>query len=187
MAEGIEPGEIVGRGRELARLEAAFDGIAAVPPVGRTIVVGGEAGIGKSRHRRGALADSARARGTTVLIGACLPTGSGAVPYAPFVEALRELVRSVDAGLVPALLGPARAEIERLLPEFGGRVTASAPEAPRPTGRDRAVCSRRSERSWSAAGATAPVVLVIEDVQWADDGTRALVAFLSRNLRQQPC
>ncbi len=104
MVAEIEPGDIVGRGRELARLEAAFDGIVAVPPVGRTIVIGGEAGIGKSRIV-GALADSARARGATVLIGACLPTGSGAVPYAPFVEALRDLTRSVD----PALLaGPAR-------------------------------------------------------------------------------
>jgi DNA-binding CsgD family transcriptional regulator len=179
----LERDGIVGRQREIARLDAALEAIGTSPPAGRTVIVGGEAGIGKSRLVA-VVAETARTRGMSVLGGACLPTGS--VPYAPFVEAIRELVRSVDPARLPAILGPGRAEIERLLPEIGGRPTVFPAEATEDdrTGQGRlfeailAVIERRARE--------APVVVIVEDLQWADDGTRALIAFLSRTLRQAP-
>jgi DNA-binding CsgD family transcriptional regulator/tetratricopeptide (TPR) repeat protein len=185
LVAGIEPGEFVGRGRELAQLEVAFGGTVADPPVGQTIVIGGEAGIGKTRLV-GALADSVSARGATVLIGACLPTGSGMVPYAPFVEALRDLIRTLEPGGLVGLLGPARGEISRIFPELRTRAMPPRPDA---FEADRAGQGRLFEAVLTVLerrGRDGPILLAIEDIQWADAGTRSLITFLSRNLRSQP-
>jgi DNA-binding CsgD family transcriptional regulator/tetratricopeptide (TPR) repeat protein len=172
---------MVGRDEELARLDEALADAAGRR--GRTVVIGGEAGIGKTRLVS-AVAQSADQRQFTVLTGACLPPASGSVPYGPFVEWLRALVRSVDPGRVPALLGPARDEIGRLLPEISRTdQAASAGEG------DRAGSSRLLEAVLTVVerlATQAPVLIAIEDVQWADEGTLALSAFLSRNLRETP-
>jgi DNA-binding NarL/FixJ family response regulator/tetratricopeptide (TPR) repeat protein len=172
---------MVGRDGELAHLEGALTD--AAERHGRTVVIGGEAGIGKTRLVD-ALADAARDRQYIVLTGACLPTGSGSVPYGPFLEWLRPLVKSVEPGRISAVLGPARSEIARLLPEIAmvePRVDVG--EA------DRAGSSRLFEAILTVLErqtSHAPVVLVIEDIQWADDETLALTTFLSRNLREAP-
>ena len=191
MSEGIEQRKLIGRARELARLKAALDGLDATPPAGKTIVIGGEAGIGKS-SLVGAVMDVARDRDGAALIGACLPTGSGAVPYAPFVEVLRGLSRSTEPGRLAALLGPARDEIGRLLPEVGRPVvTGGGAPSPRADAMesDRAGQGRLFEAILTVIERLArerPIILAIEDIQWADVGTRSLITFLSRNLRQQP-
>jgi DNA-binding CsgD family transcriptional regulator len=170
---------MVGRASELAHLQGALG--LAVAGRGRTVVIGGEAGIGKSRLVT-SVVDDARADGAYTLIGACLPTGSGAIPYAPFVEAIRGLTRSVDPGQLQGLLGPARDEIGRLLPELASRsVDGGDRDAGDSTGQGRlfeAILTVFERLARSAV-----VVLVVEDVQWADEGTRSLTAFLSRNLR----
>ena len=182
MVDGLERDTLIGRGAELARLEAALD--AAVAGHGATVILGGEAGIGKSRLA-GRLAKTARERDATVLSGACLPAGSGAIPYAPFVEALRGLTRSVEPARLAALLGPARNEVARLLPEVAPR----SDDAPTRLEFDRAGQTRLFEAVLGVIERQArhgPVVLLVEDIQWADDGTRGLLGFLSRNLRDAP-
>ena len=182
MVDHADRETLIGRGAEEARLESALD--AAVDGRGSTVIVGGEAGIGKSRLV-GRLADTARSRGATVLSGACLAAGSGAIPYAPFVEALRGLTRSVEPALLAALLGPARDEIARLLPEVAPRTQDASTRLEF----DRAGQTRLFEAVLGVIERQArrgTVVLVIEDIQWADDGTRGLLGFLSRNLRQAP-
>ena len=172
----------VGRHSENARLVAALD--AAARGHGSTVIVGGEAGIGKTRLVEH-LTITASERGATVMGGACLPTGSGASPYAPFVEALRKLARSVEPGRLAAVLGPARPEIARLLPEL----THKTVDAPGRQESDRAGQTRLFEAVLGVIerqAANAPVVVTIEDLQWADAGTRGLLGFLSRNLRQAP-
>ena len=81
------------------------------------MVIGGEAGIGKTRLVD-EFATRVAARDGTLLSGSCLPTGGRATPYAPFVEALRGCIRAVEPGRLPALLGPGRRELGRLLPEL---------------------------------------------------------------------
>ncbi|HET8786274.1 MAG TPA: AAA family ATPase [Candidatus Limnocylindrales bacterium] len=174
-------GGMVGRGAELARLVDALT--RAGDGTGRTVVVGGEAGIGKTRLVS-ALEEQARGRGVTVLSGACLPASAGSVPYAPYVEWLRALARSVEPARLPAMLGPAREEIARLMPELPG-------STPRATAveRDRAGTNRLFEAVLIVVERIAsggPVLLAIEDLQWADDDTLALTTFLSRNLRDAP-
>ena len=182
MVDRTDRGALIGRGAEEARLDAALE--AAVAGRGTTVIVGGEAGIGKTRLV-GRVATTAGARGATVLGGACLPAGSGAIPYAPFVEALRELTRSVEPGRLPALLGPARDEVTRLLPEVASRKT----HEPTTSEFDRAGQTRLFEAVLGVLERQArsgPVVLIVEDIQWADDGTRGLLGFLSRHLREAP-
>ena len=70
------------------------------------MLVGGEAGIGKTRLVE-EFAGRVRARGARVLTGECLGIGDGGLPFAPFVAALRELVRGVAPEDLAALLGPA--------------------------------------------------------------------------------
>ncbi len=182
MVDRADRGALIGRGAEEARLDAALE--AAVAGRGTTLIVGGEAGIGKTRLV-GRLAATARDRGATVLSGACLPAGSGAIPYAPFVEALRELTRSVEPGLLAALLGPARSEIARLLPEVASRTHTE----PTRLEFDREGQTRLFEAVLGVIERQTrdgPVVLVVEDIQWADEGTRGLLGFLSRHLREAP-
>jgi len=93
---------LVGRVEELGILEAARKRAADGDPA--VVLVGGEAGVGKTRLV--AELTSRRANdGTRVLAGGCLPVGDGALPYAPIVEALRALLGEVGAAAVRELVG----------------------------------------------------------------------------------
>ncbi|MDF2745154.1 MAG: regulatory protein, partial [Actinomycetia bacterium] len=174
-----------GRTEELARLAAAADRAAAGTPT--SVLIGGEAGVGKTRLV-GQLVAGARAAGATVLAGGCVELGGEGVPFAPLIEALRALVRDLDepalARLVP---GQARAELARLLPELGPPAGAAGQRAafvaePGPwseQGRLFELLLGLLER----LGAERRAVLVVEDLHWADRSTRDLLAFLVRNLR----
>ena len=175
----------VGRTEELARLAAAADRAAAGTPT--SVLIGGEAGVGKTRLV-GELVAGARAAGATVLAGGCVELGGEGVPFAPLIEALRAFVRDLDepalARLVP---GQARAELARLLPELGPPAAAAGQRAafggdPGPwseQGRLFELLLGLLER----LGAERRAVLVVEDLHWADRSTRDLLAFLVRNLR----
>ena len=148
------------------------------------MIVAGEAGIGKSRLLD-RLAEIATSEGALVLPGACLESADGAVPYAPFVEILRDLVRATPAERLPALLGPGRAELTRLLPELALRAADVPPLAEL----DRAAQARLFELVlglFERLAAARPLVLELEDVQWADRSTRELVGLLVRALRDDP-
>jgi DNA-binding NarL/FixJ family response regulator/tetratricopeptide (TPR) repeat protein len=169
----------VGRGRELARLRATFDR-AVSTRTGRTVIVGGEAGIGKTRLVARFCADLGSS--VRILEGACLEVSGETLPYAPFVEILREIVRDAAPGRVNALLGPGRGELTLLLPE----VAARAADLDRPAELDRASRARLFELVLGVLerlAADQPVVLIVEDLQWADRSTRELLAFLARALR----
>jgi DNA-binding CsgD family transcriptional regulator/tetratricopeptide (TPR) repeat protein len=167
----------VGRVEELQILEAARRRAADAEPA--VVLVGGEAGVGKTR-----LAAELTARCATdqmrVLSGSCVPVGGGALPYAPIVEILRTLLTDVGLGAVRELVGPSWPELARLLPALG---------APDPSGPpDHTAQARLFELLLGLLGRLgeqAPLVLVVEDLHWADRSTRDLLAFLVRNLRQE--
>jgi DNA-binding CsgD family transcriptional regulator/tetratricopeptide (TPR) repeat protein len=178
VVESPEQGGFIGRASELAVLDEAL--ARAVDGIGGGVIVGGEAGIGKTWLVDRFL-ESARQRGARTLVGACLEFGAGDVPYAPFLEALRLLVRSVEPERLPALLGAGRTELGRLLPELAPRV--AQPALPP----DRSAPGRLFELVlglFERLSAEQPLVLVIEDIHWSDASTLDLLAFLVRNLRQ---
>jgi DNA-binding CsgD family transcriptional regulator len=193
--------EIVGRSAELATagrlLRRALDGEPVV------LVVGGEAGIGKSRLV-GAVAADARTLGFRLGAGACLRMDAGEMPYAAIVAALRRLLRDVDPAVAAATLGAHRREIARLLPEAariaspvaGPRTASPAGAAPGPSpvphpaspapagaagiagGPDPLARLRLFEAvsGWlDRLAADAPLLLIIEDLQWADAATLDLL------------
>ena len=163
---------LVGRRDELRVLGGVLDRAA----VGEfaVAVIGGEAGIGKTRLSMLA-GERARQRGFTVLIGGCLDIGESTVPYAPLLEALRQLWAEFDSDALTEVLGPASAELGSLLPELGPPMAAdAAPGAGRVFELLRGVLQRLAERQ--------PVLVIIEDLHWADNATRDLLRYLSRNL-----
>jgi DNA-binding CsgD family transcriptional regulator/tetratricopeptide (TPR) repeat protein len=167
----------VGRVEELQILQAARRRAADADPA--VVLVGGEAGVGKTRLIAELTARCAT-EGTRVLAGGCVPVGDGALPYAPIVEALRALLGDVGVGAVRELVGPSWPELARLLPALG------ASDRFGPT--DQTTQARLFELLLGLLGRLgeqAPLVLVVEDLHWADRSTRELLAFLVRNLRRE--
>ncbi|HEU5332211.1 MAG TPA: AAA family ATPase [Actinocrinis sp.] len=158
----------VGRQFELARLRSAFSRAAAGEP--QTVLVGGEAGIGKSR-----LVDEFAGRlDATVVAGACIELGGDGVPFAPFAAVLRAL----DArGLIDRDAWAGQ-EIARILPELG--------DAPPVRNGDEYARIRLFEAVQAAllrACADRPLVVVVDDLHWADRASRELFGYLARVLR----
>ena len=166
----------VGRRDELAALRAALDAAGS----GRTtaVLVGGEAGAGKSRLLAEFVGPAAAA-GARVLTGGCLALGAESLPYAPFTPALGRLVAELGPAGVDDLLGPGRADLARLLPELWRQ-----DDEARPAGSyDRAVLFHVVLRALEGVAGARPLVLVIEDMHWADASSRELLAFLIARLR----
>ena len=161
---------LVGRQAELGSLSSALERVLAGEQV--TVVVGGEAGVGKSRlvHE---LIDEARGAGTRVLIGGCVELDGGGIPFAPVVEMIRALAVDLPAADLDAVLGTARSEIGRLVPELEEDQPAASVGESEP--------SRLLELMLGVIGrlsARAPLLLVFEDVQWGDRATLDLLALL---------
>ena len=164
---------LVGRSGQLAALDAALAAARDGNP--SAVLVGGEAGVGKSRLVT-EFAEHSRGTGAQVLTGGCLELGTDGLPFAPFTAVLRELVRERGAdGIAGLLPGHATRELARLLPEFGEPATAAD------AGEARARLFEQVLTLLEQLADEAPVVLVIEDAHWADRSTRDLLAFLIRN------
>jgi DNA-binding CsgD family transcriptional regulator/tetratricopeptide (TPR) repeat protein len=174
MAYQVSAGRFVGRTEELARLRELLARAADGQP--QVAVIGGEAGVGKTRLVE-RLAASVSGQGVRVLDGGCVPLGEEGLPFAPVVEALRDL----DAAELAAVAGPARAELGRLLPDLAWSTDAAAGTAVVGAGQGRlfelllGLVQRLAER--------APLLWVMEDLHWADRSTRDLVAYLATYLR----
>ena len=117
---------LIGRATQLAALDAALE---AVRQGGgpAALLIGGEAGVGKSRLMA-EFAASARASGSRVLTGECLELGADGLPFGPFTAMLRDLVRELGASGVSGLLpggGRVTRELARLLPELARAGDAS--------------------------------------------------------------
>jgi len=161
---------LVGRQAELTALTGSLERVISGEPA--TVVVGGEAGVGKSRlvHE---LIDQARAAGARVLVGGCVELDGGGIPFAPLVDMFRTLATQLPARELDELLGPARSEIGRLVPELDdGRPVISAGE------RDPSRLLELILGVIARMAAMHPLMLVFEDVQWADRATLDLLALL---------
>jgi DNA-binding CsgD family transcriptional regulator/tetratricopeptide (TPR) repeat protein len=176
MSEDMQSPVFVGRRDEIASLVALLDRARAGEP--GFAIVAGEAGVGKTRLVA-ELAGHADGSGFTVLTGHCVELGAEGLPLAPLIDALRTLARTTAPDELAEVLGPARRGLGRLLPELdpGG---AAEPAA------DGSQVSQLLELVLGLLGrlsARRPLLLVLEDLHWADQSTRELVAFLVRSLR----
>ncbi|MGA4844043.1 ATP-binding protein [Streptomyces sp. G45] len=153
---------LVGRTAELRSLAQAM----AHPP--SVALVEGEAGIGKTRLIHEALRHPS-VRGRRVLVGSCRPLREP-FPYGPVFDFLRHLADGPPAGLNPVC-----GALRPYLPELADAL----PPAPEPLLDPRAGRHRLFRAVRALLDALGPAVIVVEDLHWADDGTRDLLRFLA--------
>ena len=172
----------VGRAVELAALADALD--RAEAGTASCVFVGGEAGIGKSRLMS-EFAAYGRARGALVLEGACISLGTDeGLPFAPIAGVLRGLLRQTGREALEEHLDAATSELTRLAPGLGQAI--------------RGPVSRTAQAEWAQTrlfeglltllgriGEGAPVIVILEDLHWADRSSRDIVGFLARNARSE--
>lgn len=168
----------VGRESQLAGLTEAF--AAATSSGGQLVIVAGEPGIGKSAlcARLAALVTGAAG---CALLGRCDDAGGLSVPYLPFVEALRAALVVHDAGRIVSGVGDLAADLGRILPELHAAPTALQSLDP-------AEARYRILQAFAAAlrtiAAITPTVLILEDLQDADQGTLDVLAYVGRHLAE---
>ncbi|WP_217141808.1 LuxR family transcriptional regulator [Streptomyces sp. AC627_RSS907] len=167
----------VGRAGELDTLNDALVRAGADEP--QALLLGGEAGVGKTRLVE-EFAAAARRRGAVVALGGCVEIGADGLPFAPFSTALRALRRALPTELAAAATGQEE-ELARLLPELGE--TATGPGGGRHDEESVARLFELTARLLERVTARHTVVLVLEDLHWADASTRHLIAYLFRTLR----
>lgn len=163
---------LIARQDEVTAFRGALERAAEGEP--GVLLLGGDAGVGKTRlvtH----LADVARDAGARVVVAHCVDLGDVGIPYLPFTEALTEL-RGVPAVAEVVAERPALA---RLLDPAGG-ADGGADHA------ERLQLLDGVAGSLAAAGrAGSPLVLVVEDVHWADESTRDVLRFVVARLRSE--
>ena len=176
MSTRVTSSRLIGRTAELAELEAALVDAADGRP--SVAFVAGDSGVGKSRLLA-EFEQRAADGGALVLAGDCVDLGESELAYVPLVAALRPLARSGD----PALTEPVRAAVAPLLP--GLTVAAQEPAESDGEGGAQGRLFEGLLSLLDGLGARQPVLLLIEDLHWADRSTRAALAFLGRSLQAE--
>jgi predicted ATPase len=160
------PGYLIGRDRQLTVLQ---DAMRAASERAAVVLISGEAGIGKSRLVE-AFTDQANRDRQLVLVGGCLILSGESIPYAPVVEVVRQIRKR--AGALGTLSEHAITEIEALLELRMDQLPRTRAE----------MFERTLGLLEMIRPADTVLVLVQEDVHWADEGSIDLIGFLARNL-----
>jgi DNA-binding CsgD family transcriptional regulator len=175
LAEGV----FVGRQTEMHTLQAALEDTLAER--GRLVMLAGEPGIGKTRMAR-EFAWHAGKRGALVFWGRCYES-AGAPPYWPWVQIVRAYVRDCDAEQLHTAMGAGAADIADMVPEVWERLS----DLPLPPRLDDPEQARF--RLFDAVTAflcrvarTSPLVLILDNLHWADKPSLLLLEFLASEL-----
>jgi ATP/maltotriose-dependent transcriptional regulator MalT len=183
MTSRLTSNHFVGRVGELAELQLAVREASSGRPA--LVLLGGDSGVGKTRlvgELEQRLASEANGPvAPLILRGDTVEQADGELPYAPLLSALRPLVRARHPALASLSAG-SRTQLATILPGLD--------EEPRP--RDDRSSPSDQVRLFEAAlelidrlTESAPLVLILEDMHWADRSTRTFAAFLARSLRQE--
>jgi DNA-binding SARP family transcriptional activator len=149
----------------------------------RAAFVTGEPGIGKTRLVS-EMAEQAHATGTLVLAGRC--DNALDIPYQPFVDALEYLVEHAPGALLDGHVAEYGDSVARLVPALAARVFDTPTVAEDASESERYVLFRAIEGLLAAACALGPVLLVVEDLHWADVPTLKLLRRLLTSPRSPP-
>lgn len=151
---------------------------------GSTLLVSGEAGIGKSRLVRD-MVERARAFGFVTLQGACFEADR-THPYAPLLDLVRVLAATASPALAAHYLAPAAGELVTLFPELRSVFPDTPPRHTGDPEEDRRRLFHSFAEAVRAVSRVQPLLLVIEDVHWSDDATLDLVLHLARRISAEP-
>jgi DNA-binding NarL/FixJ family response regulator len=185
-----DDGPLVGRAQELGQLLAHLDRAAA----GRSsaVLLAGDAGVGKTKLLD-ELAVQAGTRGVRVLTGHCVDLGEVGLPYLPFVDLLRPVASDPElapesarnpvlAGMLTGVAAPvpsvaAEADLGRPLPNRA---------APQPADDGRLQLFESVAGLLAELGSAQPLLVILEDVHWADRSSRDLLRYLLARLAGEP-
>jgi len=174
--EAAGPGYF-GRVPEMSRLLGRLGEAAAGR--GGVVLVAGEPGIGKS-HALRQLAGAARASSATVLTGRCAE-GTWVPPFRPFAEAIAGYAESVGTERLAADLGPAAAVLARIVPGLPELLPGLTPPPPLQPDAERFRLLDAAAQFFAALSAHATVLLILDDLHWADAGTAMMVRHVARS------
>jgi tetratricopeptide (TPR) repeat protein len=176
----LADGVFVGREREIKELRASLEN--ALAGTGGLLLLAGEAGIGKTRIAE-ELCTYGRLRGAQVLVGRCYE-GEGAPSYWPWLQALRGYVQERSVTELIDQMGAGAADIAQIVPEVRDRI----PDLPSPPALDPDQARFRLFDSIAGflrnAGRRQPIVLLLDDLHWADESSLLMLQFLSRELQE---
>src|SRR5688572_16424719 len=145
------------------RLERAASGH------GTVLFLGGNAGVGKSRTVR-ELRREAASRGVRIIEGRC-SSAESSVPYAPLMDALRFRISRGEGAAIAKMLGPLRELLEPLFPQLKGGPRSDAHRMPEPF--------ELIYGTFARLVAEDPMLLILEDIHWADQTTLELLHHLT--------
>lgn len=171
--------EFVGRMTEMERLEELT--AEAVAGERRLVLLGGEPGIGKTTLMA-KMAQAAHDSGAAVLYGRCLEVGA---PYQPFVEALGHLVRHSPDQEIEAHVAEFGGELARLVPALGHRVPGLPPRSSSDPEAERYLAFTAARGLLVGATTHRPVLLVLDDLHWADESTLQLLRHVVSSIRSE--
>jgi len=166
----------VARAEQVARLTEALDRARTGTPA--LVLLGADAGVGKTRLLRH-VAQVVAAGGARVVTGHCVDLGEIGLPYLPFAEALGVL-RTLDPDAVAGVVAT-RPALGRLLGGGPADVVAGSDADER-----RELFEGVVEALTACASADRPLLLVLEDLHWADASSRDLLRFVASRLADQP-
>jgi predicted ATPase len=175
--EELGGGALVGRGRELQQVREAVD--EAIAGHGNMLFLVGEPGIGKTRTAE-ELSTVATVRGARVLWGRC-HEGERAPAFWPWIEAIREFVREADPVGLRWQLGARAPDLARLVPEIAARL-GDEPSGPIDGGEDHFRLFDAVTGFLADASRSRPLVIVLDDLHWADASSLELLRYISRQL-----
>jgi predicted ATPase/DNA-binding CsgD family transcriptional regulator len=171
---------IVGRAEQRAQLSRTLDDV--IDDGSRFVIIGGDAGAGKTTVVEAFVADlfgPLADRKAQLIRGQCVPMGSEGLPYAPIVGALRDMVTQHGREQILEWAGAGRQALGVLLPDFG-----AAPAEPDDT--IRLQLFETITMLLERASENGPLVVIMEDIHWADESTRHVLRFLARALTDAP-
>ena len=176
--DSLAGGVFVGRQREMGELKACLED--ALSGRGRLVTLMGEPGIGKTRTAL-ELTTYAGLRQAQVLWGPCYE-GEGAPPYWPWVQAIRSYVRDVDPEQLRSDMGAGAADIGQVVSDVRDRLPGleAPPQLEPEQARFRLFDSITA--FLKSAGRRQPLVLVLDDLHWADHPSLLLLEFVAREL-----
>lgn len=173
---------LVARDAERRELSRSLD--AAASGRGRLVLLGGEPGVGKSRLAQDAIAE-ARGRGFQTFAGHCYDTES-ATPYNPFVEIVESVANELGIEPFMRVLGDAAAQIAKIVPSLRARVPTAATEQERPPALERRMLFDAVRAVIERLAGRRLLVLLFEDLHWADPSTAALLQHVLPRVAQLP-
>src|SRR5262249_2496212 len=173
---------LLGREPQLAALDSLL--AQAREGHGRTVLVSGEAGVGKSRLVAEGQAH-AQQHGVVLIQGRCFEPDR-VLPYAPLLDLLRGWVAATPPDHVRAVLGPVAAGLERLLPDLTALVPDLLPRRAIEPEQEQHRHIQALTQFFTRLANPGPVLVVIEDLHWSDEASLEVALALARHAASLP-